>query len=92
MRGVKRRKSAAGTPDPTGGPVAQNIGRLLGGDPADRRELLEMVFTAEHGDREGIQQEKRNARVTISIDDGLACVTVNVPLAGILLRPWLVSV
>jgi hypothetical protein len=45
--------------------VVQEIGRRFGGEPTDRGEPLEVVVTAENGNRELVQEEKRNGLLPI---------------------------
>jgi len=58
-------EATAGTGDTTGRSVVQEIGRRFGGEPTDRGEPLEVVVTAENGNRELVQEEKRNGLLPI---------------------------
>lgn len=50
--------ATAGTLDPTGWLVMQELSCVVGGEPTDRGKLFKMGITAEKGNRELIQQEK----------------------------------
>jgi hypothetical protein len=55
----------------------QKISRGFSGQPTDRGELLEMVVTPDRGNRELVQEEKRQGLLTTRLEGGPTCVTPN---------------
>jgi len=77
MRRIVRGETAAGARHSAGRSMMEEIGRIFGRQSTDRRELLEVVVTAEDRDRELIQEEKRHLFLPARLDGRLARITPN---------------
>ncbi len=75
MRRVIRGEAATGTRHSASRSMMQKIGRVFGRQSTDRRELFQVLVTAEDRDRELIQEEKRYLLPSARLDSRLARIT-----------------
>lgn len=77
--------------DTAGWRVVQETTRLFGGESTGRRELCQMLVTAEKGNREFIEKEKCKRVPRMRVDGRLACLTWERRLTVGKIGLWLVE-